>query len=392
MNPVNMAEILVVNGIGIILMVFLLFTRIENIEKRFAGDIIFDTMIWITIIGCSLEILTFVIDGRTFPFSRVLSYLTNSLCFIGTCSVGFLWCLYVDFRIFNNAGRVCRRAKVLALPLILDIVLNIVNLSGCGIIFTVSEENVYQRGSLVLVVYVVLFFYFIYSIWLVEYSRKSGIHISFLPVYYFVIPCMVGTIVQGLCYGITVGWTSVAVAFLFVYVETQSRNAFMDELSGLYNRRYMDCILSQMKRNTRNVIYGLMIDVNNFKNINDVYGHSKGDDAIRNIGRILMNSVPDNGTVIRYAGDEFIILLRTDDEKTVRDTIQRVEKNAETFNDLHTEPYVISFAIGYSRLDVSSGDVEKFLSAMDEKMYEAKRRHYQEVAVDRRKNRNNDKI
>ena len=69
-----------------------------------------------------------------------------------------------------------------------------------------------------------------------------------------------------------------------------------------------------------------------------------------------------------------------------------MEKNAETFNDLHTEPYVISFAIGYSRLDVSSGDVEKFLSAMDEKMYEAKRRHYQEVAVDRRKNRNNDKI
>lgn len=64
MNPVNMTEILIVNFIGVILMVFLLLTRIENIEKRFAGDILFDTMIWITIAGCLVEILTFVVDGK----------------------------------------------------------------------------------------------------------------------------------------------------------------------------------------------------------------------------------------------------------------------------------------------------------------------------------------
>ncbi len=387
MNPVNMAEILIVNCIGVILMVFLRLTRIENIEKRFAGDILFDLMIWITIAGCSVEMLTFVIDGRIFPFCRELSYLLNSFCFIGTCDVGFLWCLYVDFRVFNNAGRVRRRAKFLVIPFVLDVLLNLVNMSGCGIIFTVSEDNVYHRGSLVLVVYVILFFYFIYSICLVDHSKKSGLHIQFLPVYYFVVPCMLGTIIQGVVYGVTVGWTSVAVALLFVYIETQSRNTFVDALSGLYNRRYMDCILSQFKRSARQDIYGIMIDVNDFKRINDVYGHSKGDDAIRNIGKILSNSVPDNGMVIRYAGDEFIIFLRTDDEETVKKTIQRVEVNTEKFNKSHAEPYVLSFAMGYSRFDASSEDVEKFLSAMDEKMYIAKREHYQQAATDRRKNR-----
>ena len=116
MNPVNMAEILIVNCIGVVLMLFLRLTRIENMEKRFAGDILLDIMIWITIAGCSVEILTIVIDGKIFPFCRELSYLLNSFCFIGTCCVGFLWCLYVDFRAFNNAGRVRRRAKFLVIP------------------------------------------------------------------------------------------------------------------------------------------------------------------------------------------------------------------------------------------------------------------------------------
>lgn len=261
MDPVNMPEILIVNCIGIILMVFLRLTRIENIEKRFAGDILFDIMIRITIAGCAIEILTFLIDGRIFPFCREISYLLNSFCFIGTCGVGFLWCLYVDLRVYNNVGRIRRRAKLLVIPFVLDVLLNLVNVSGCGIVFTVSDDNVYHRGSLVLTVYVILFFYFIYSICLVDHSKKSGLHIRFLPGYYFVVPCMLGTIVQGVLYGVTIGWTSLS------------------------------------------------------------------------------------------------------------------------------EPYTLPFAMGYSRLEASSEDVERFLSLMDERMYAAKRQHYQQASADRRKDR-----
>ena len=75
LNSINMAEILIVNNIGIFLMVFLRMTRIENVEKRFAGDKIFDIMTWITIAGCTAEILTFVIDGKVFAGCRMLSYL-----------------------------------------------------------------------------------------------------------------------------------------------------------------------------------------------------------------------------------------------------------------------------------------------------------------------------
>ena len=199
----------------------------------------------------------------------------------------------------------------------------------------------------------------------------------FFPTSYFVIPCMAGTIVQGIFYGITVGWTSVAMAFVFVYIQMQALNIFEDSLSGLYNRRYMDCILSQAKRNARVEIFGIMIDVNDFKQINDVYGHSKGDQAIQDIGSILSDSVPNRGLAIRYAGDEFIILLRTDDEKLVKQTISVINQNVEEFNRLKKEPYTLSFAVGYSRFDSETGSIEEFLSEMDREMYRAKQKHYE---------------
>lgn len=385
MNTGNLPEILIVNGIGIFLMVFLRLTRIENTEKRFIGDQIFDTMIWITVFGCLAEILTFLIDGHIFYGCRVISYILNSFCFIGTCGVGFLWCLFVDFRIYNNFSRLKEKARILVIPFIVDLVLNVVNYTGCGIIFWISEDNVYERGTLVLIPYLILFLYFIYSIFLVDRSKKIGLHIRFFPVYYFVIPCIIGTVIQGMAYGITIGWTSVAIAFIFVYIQTQSLNALVDPLSGLYNRRYMDCILSQFKQNMKNCIYGIMIDVNDFKKINDQCGHSQGDDAIRRIGAILNDSISENGLAIRYAGDEFILFIRTDEEQDVIEIMKQVEENVKKFNQMELAPYKLSLAMGYSCYEPSTGSVEQFLASMDEKMYETKRKYYQQANVDRRR-------
>lgn len=385
MESINFIEIIIVNGIGAFLMIFLKLTRIENIEKRIAGDKLFDAMISITTAGCLVEILTFVINGREFVCAETLSYILNSLCFIGTCSVGYLWCLYVDFRIFNSISRLRRRAKILAVPLAVDVLINIINLSGCGIIFIISDDNVYIRGSLAIVVYIVLFFYFIYSIVLMERSKRSGLHVRFFPLYCFVVPCIVGTIIQGCFYGVTLGWTSVAVALMLIYIQIQSLNTFVDPLSGLYNRKYMDYILSQVRYNQDMNLYGIMIDVNDFKSINDVYGHSSGDDAIRTIGVILSDAAAQDGLAVRYAGDEFIVLLKTDSQENTQQVMKHIREESEHFNETSGKPYRISFAMGCSKFDAVSGDVEKFLSDLDSKMYADKRSYYRDSAVDRRR-------
>lgn len=380
----NFSEIFIVNGIGIFLMIFLLVTRIENTKERHLDDRIFNIMIWLTIAGCLAEALSFMIDGKSFAGNRALSYFLNSFCFVGTCNVGFLWCLYMDLRVFHDISKMRKQAKFLIVPLLINLAMNLINLNGCGIVFTISEDNVYTRGSLVSVAYIVLFFYFIYSIFLVDFSKKKTLNIKFFHAFYFIIPCMLGTIIQGTFYGITLGWASVSIALLFVYIQKQSLNAFVDSLSGLYNRRYMDCILSK-SRNDALPLYGIMMDVNGFKQINDTYGHSIGDQALRIIGKILLESMPDQGIAIRYAGDEFLLLLHTDDEAVVKATMQLIREQADKFNATHSQPFTLSLAMGYSKFDSSTGNTEKFLSDLDEGMYAAKQLHYQQSGIDRRK-------
>ena len=179
-------------------------------------------------------------------------------------------------------------------------------------------------------------------------------------------------------YGISVGWAAVAMAFLFVYIQLQSLNALTDPLSGLYNRRYLDNILEHLQRNPSRSIYGIMMDVNNFKKINDCFGHSEGDNVIRNIGKILSDSIPDCGIAIRYAGDEFIVLLSTESEEVVVDTIQKVQQNVERFNTLKKSGYQLSLSMGYERFDEETGDTEAFLLAIDKRMYEEKGKYYRE--------------
>ena len=219
---------------------------------------------------------------------------------------------------------------------------------------------------------------------MVEKSKRKGLDIKFFPVYYFVIPCITGTLIQGFFYGITAGWTSVAIAFIFVYIQVQSMNAYVDSLSGLYNRRYMDHILSTFKKRGQQNVYGIMIDVNDFKSINDHYGHFQGDNAIRIIGEILTKSLDEHCLAIRYAGDEFIFLMQSDSETDVKLMIRKIEDDIDEWNQTGKVPFQLSLAMGYSQFDTVSTDIEKFLSDMDKEMYLAKKNYYQQIGIDRR--------
>ena len=383
MEAVNIQEILIVNGIGVLLMLLLRATWIGGVKQRQIGDRLYDAMIKITLAGCILEAVTFLIDGVQFPGCRAVSYVTNGLLFMGTITVGFLWCMYVDFQLNNSPRRLRTTAWFLLLPVVIVYALSLSSMLGSGMMFSISQDNVYHRGPFATSSYVLLFFYYAYSLYLTTRKRRCGLQIQFFPVLYFIIPCVLGTVIQGIWYGITAGWTSVAISMVLVHMQLQSMNAYMDSLSGLYNRRYLDYELSHRRKQTSRYIYGIYIDVNDFKGINDRYGHSAGDEAIRAIGRILSDSIPNCGAAIRCAGDEFMVLLPTGKEDYTRQVMALIQQNADRCSGEH--PFPISLAMGCSRFDTVEGSVEEFLSQMDQQMYRSKAEYYKQQNNDRRK-------
>ena len=368
-------EILMANGLTVLMMWFLLLCRRKNRESLHVGDKIYDGMAIVNLLGALSETISFLVDGKQFIGSRQINYVSNSICFIGTVSIGLLWCLYVELRIYRNYKRIFKKARFVMFPWVVEVIMVLCNLLGTGIMFKISEGNIYQRAAGAIVGYISLIIYFAYSIYLVHQSKKQGINLNFFPVIYFVGPCFAGVLIQFFFYGITSSWVLVAVALIFVQMQSYAENLYMDELSGLYNRRYLNAVLTERKITIGKSLYGIMMDVNDFKYINDNFGHSMGDKAICTLGNILLRSIPDGGIAIRYAGDEFIVLLSGVDTESVLVTMGEINHNLSQFNESKIEPFTLSVSMGYAEFGAGD-DTEAFLMHMDEKMYEEKRKYH----------------
>ncbi len=91
-----------------------------------------------------------------------------------------------------------------------------------------------------------------------------------------------------------------------------------------------------------------MIDLDEFKKINDKYGHITGDIALRNIAAIMTRSFPKDAFIARYGGDEFTVLLNIKDEKSLCDQIEIFKKQVELFNQKGKEVFNLKISLGYS--------------------------------------------
>lgn len=368
-------EILMANGLAVLMMCYLLSCRRKNRESLHTEDKVYDGIAKVNILGAVAETIGFLVDGKSFIGCRQLNYISNSLCFIGTVSMGLLWCLYVNLRIYRNFKKISEKMAVMMIPWIIEVVMVLGNLIRPGIMFKVSADNVYQRTGGALAGYITLVIYLAYSLYMVYHSRKQGVNLSYFPVFYFVCICFAGVLIQLVFYGVTSSWLLAAVTLIFIQMQSYAENIYMDELSGLYNRRYLKAVLAKRKNTDANSLYGIMMDVNDFKHINDSFGHSMGDKAISTMGNILFKSIPDAGIAIRYAGDEFIVLLTGADKACVLATINEINKNILRFNDSKAEPFELSVSMGYAEFG-KDDNAEVFLRNMDDKMYEEKRRYH----------------
>ena len=161
----------------------------------------------------------------------------------------------------------------------------------------------------------------------------------------------------------------------------QNQLAYRDGLTGVYNRQYLDYIL-----HTWNGRSGIMIDIDYFKEINDRFGHSQGDEALRNAAHFMREAAPDDSVLIRFAGDEFILLLMTDQEEEIIQVETQIREAAEIFNKKSGRPYQLRLSMGHALFQQQTSD--SFLEAIDRAMYLNKQqRHASGLLVERRRSR-----
>ena len=109
--------------------------------------------------------------------------------------------------------------------------------------------------------------------------------------------------------------------------------------------------------------------MNYFKQINDTYGHKAGDRALIEAAEIFRLNSGKDSYVFRYAGDEFIILVRTDVENDVRHIERVIRSECEKANERGEEPFKLSVSMGHSKYDREKDDEDTFLKRIDDAMY-----------------------
>ena len=370
---INIPEILVANGTGAFLVLFLLLYRIRISQTNQFDEKAYNFMLIVTFIATINETLSFIIDARPGFIFHILQYISNTISSASSGIIGYCWCLFVEYHIHRNFERIKKKSRILAIPLIIATILIIINLLGTGIIFDISKENVYTRGPMNFILYIFVFVYYIESIYTVHKAKYDSILVEFFPIYYFIIPCMIGTMIQGFFFGVSTIWLCVAIAFILVYIENQISVSFIDDLSGLYNRKYMNHYLNKLQNDKTKHVYGFMMDINDFKAINDTYGHLKGDYALIQFGIILQHSIDKDSVAIRMGGDEFVIFAKLKSDEEALALKKQIKYNVRQFNIKSKEPFHLSFSIGIAKFNGKNTDA--FLSAMDDSMYEAKNMH-----------------
>ena len=151
--------------------------------------------------------------------------------------------------------------------------------------------------------------------------------------------------------------------------------AVKDTLTDLYSRKYMNESLKihlyNFKRYKR-VFSILMIDLDDFKMVNDTYGHVAGDIVLANFARILKKSMRKSDICIRYGGDEFIVILAETDEKQAIAVADKIKESVSSvkfkFND---KEFKISISTGVTGVK-NDDTIESILERVDKALYEDK--------------------
>jgi diguanylate cyclase (GGDEF)-like protein len=153
--------------------------------------------------------------------------------------------------------------------------------------------------------------------------------------------------------------------------------ATRDALTGLFNRRFLDQFLPQAvarARSLRTDLSVLMIDVDNFKVLNDTLGHAAGDDLLRAIGQLIRSTVRGEDVAFRCGGDEFVILLPGYDHKAGRGLADRLTSLVDALAKTIKVPAAPRLSIGVATLgDLGDGgSPELLLEAADRSLYDVK--------------------
>ncbi len=347
------------------LLIVLAILAVKKDFYSFSGKL-FRQLIVLNIILLLAEGIAFAVDSVDTSASYFWNYWLNVLLFILSPLICAYFGAYIDFKLFHSFERF--KSKVFYwIPFALGVIFIIINFFK-PILFKLSSDNVYTRGVFFYVIAIIIFSYFGYFLLSTIKERKNIDRSVFWGLTLLVTFPLMGGAIQALNYGSMSMYSMMALGIFSAYISIETINSSKDYLTKLFTRsKAVDFIDNLITKKSDFAV--VMIDIDNFKDINDEFGHSIGDLVLFDFGKLLLKVFEDDTLVSRFGGDEFVVICKTCSEELLMTAKQRLKDELVNYN----KQFKVEFSYGYSFYKkTSSSSKSEILVEADHNMYKDK--------------------
>ncbi len=238
-------------------------------------------------------------------------------------------------------------------------------------IFFIDAAGVYHRGPLYIPSLLVSYSYLMAGYGMLLRRRGKLLRQEFLFLSLFCLLPMIGGLLQGLIYGPLFMWPCSACGLIIMYLFLQERMVQTDSLTGVWTRNSFEHYVSQLLQTGSGRPFGVIYcDIDNFKAINDRYGHPEGDEAIRAFAETAKRMLRKGDAVARMGGDEFAILVNVEGHEALKTVTDRLYVSLDLYNRASGKEYALQCSIGADMFrQLPDLAVEDLLRRVDRLMY-----------------------
>ncbi|HML48534.1 MAG TPA: diguanylate cyclase, partial [Clostridia bacterium] len=342
-----------------------------RLDHEDAFNRLFFTACRIVLLMLMLESWTCAMNGLSSGWVRWISKAIHVLLFSLPPALTYCWFLFT--RALTGAEGT-RGIRFLPIPLIP------VAINGLAAVlspffnwtFVIDGNGYYHRGPFFLFFMGITYAYLLMGLFHLLKDRDKLRRGEFGIVLLFCLLPILGGVVQGLVYGPLLMWGCTACALIILYVYLQEQMIRTDSLTGAWSRGSFEHSVTRMMRGDGGEPFGLIyVDIDDFKSINDKFGHAEGDKALKALVGAIKPLLDKSDAIARLGGDEFAIYVRADGPEGLREMVKRIEAALEQYNRSSSKPYRLLCSIGAEMFCPGlDADVNALLHRVDRLMYE----------------------
>jgi len=361
-----------INIVLSILLIILLVHAYVNMNRKKVTNRLFMWIMGLTGITLILEIFSVLLNDPNLKQFIIVHKLVDITGCIVAPIIIFLGYSFSREWVNRYQQEKIEANNILLLPLFINSIAALISYNGSGI-FHITSENIYERGALFFILPGVCYIYFVYNLYFIYKQRKKITYSEQIMFsLFYIIPAIFTSIQIKYSIYLTI-WNSTAIIIVIIYIFILNDQAYRDIMTGLENRLSYEHYAENINYKKFSKLFIVYIDMDDFKTINDIYGHHVGDEAIKAFAILLVESFPiRRKKLIRVGGDEFLVLLEEKHQEKVVTYIENLTRNVETYNNSGKNPYRLKFSYGMAGYTKNYEDLKQLLEYADKLMYNQK--------------------